>query len=237
VSARAPNNGDCAGRSPAFRRTRGSERRPQRATGTMLVTISSRTVERARKATGRSSILAMKAAPSNDEVGHVQGTRWLDATWATVFYLCFAVSAAGLPEEENARVIAAARTCMANSIDASLPVRPLEAWLQDVVGRNCPLKWGIGCQEKGDAPEPDGGWPACAEARCATTGLEVVLALQVGFFKRGRLQLSKRAPTISDTSFVSAPLRTPRAYSFFCFRHPKRLSDLPRLLKEVRGCE
>jgi hypothetical protein len=85
--------------------------------------------------------------------------------------LAFAISIGGSQADtqaRDARAIAAAKNTSVHRLDPSLPERPLEKWLRDVVGPQSQITWEVNdCGEQTGNPEADKGrdFPICAEAK------------------------------------------------------------------------
>ncbi|HET9179175.1 MAG TPA: hypothetical protein VFQ24_12530 [Terriglobia bacterium] len=71
-------------------------------------------------------------------------------------------------QSRDARAIAAAKNTSVHRLDPSLPDKPLEKWLQNVVGPHTPIAWEVNdCGEQTGNPESDKGrdFPICVEAQ------------------------------------------------------------------------
>jgi hypothetical protein len=88
----------------------------------------------------------------------------------SAFILAFLLSA-GVPQAatqaRDAEAIAAAKNASVQRIDPSLPDKPLEKWLREIVGHQARITWEVNdCGEQTGNPEDDKGrdFPMCIEA-------------------------------------------------------------------------
>ena len=107
-------------------------------------------------------------------------------------FLAFALLIGGSQADtqaRDARAIAAAKKTSVHRLDPSLPDRPLEKWLQDVVGPQSQITWEVNdCGEQTGNPEFDKGrdFPMCAEAQVPLNQKSTLyVSVSVGTFKTG----------------------------------------------------
>ena len=106
--------------------------------------------------------------------------------------LAFAISIGGSQADiqaRDARAIAAAKNTSVHRLDSSLPDKPLEEWLQGVVGPQSQITWEVNdCGEQTGNPEVDKGrdFPMCAEAQVTLKQKSTLyVSVSVGTFKTG----------------------------------------------------
>jgi hypothetical protein len=144
----------------------------------------------------------------------------------SAFILAILLSA-GVPQTatqpRDAEAIAAAKRASVNRIDPSLPDKPLEKWLREVVGRQPRITWEVNdCGEQTGNPELDKGrdFPMCVEAQVRVkqkTTLHV--SVSVGTFKTGVRPGAVR--------FAYAVIEQPGGRS----KSVRKLSQVPKAIK------
>jgi hypothetical protein len=110
----------------------------------------------------------------------------------SAFILAFLLSA-GVPQAatqaRDAEAIAVANNTSVQRMDPSLPDKPLEKWLREVVGHQARITWEVNdCGEQTGNPEADKGrdFPMCAEAQVTLQPKrKLYVAFSVGTFKTG----------------------------------------------------
>jgi hypothetical protein len=134
---------------------------------------------------------------------------------------------AGVPQAatqaRDAEAIAAAKNASVRRMDPSLPDKPLEKWLREVVGRQARITWEVNdCGEQTGNPEADKGrdFPMCAEAQVTLQRKrKLYVAFSVGTLKTGEHAGSVR--------FAYAVIEPPGGRSIPI----SKLSQLPEAIK------
>jgi hypothetical protein len=89
----------------------------------------------------------------------------------------------------DAKAIEAAKTTIVRRIEPSLPNKPFEKWLRELVGSQAVIRWEVNdCGEQTGNPSLDKGrdFPICAEAQATLSGNhKLVVSLSVGTSKSG----------------------------------------------------
>ena len=107
-----------------------------------------------------------------------------------VFFLMLALNGAAVQDKaEDAKAIEAAKHTSVRQIDNSLPDKPFEKWLHDLVGPQTKIAWEVNdCGEQSGNPslDMDHDIPMCAEAQVLLKDARKLhISLSVGTFKTG----------------------------------------------------
>jgi hypothetical protein len=126
----------------------------------------------------------------------------------------------------DAKAIEAAKHTSVRQIEKSLPDKPFEKWLRDLIGPQAQMVWEVNdCGEQSGNPEIDKGrnFPMCVSALVdLPSGRKLDVQLVVGTFKSG----VKTEPA----SFNLAAIVTPNGQINFV----KSLSLLPEAIKAIK---
>jgi hypothetical protein len=126
----------------------------------------------------------------------------------------------------DAKAIEAAKHTSVGQIENSLPDKPFEEWLRDLIGPQAHMSWEVNdCGEQTGNPEIDKGrnFPMCVSAVVDLAGKRKLdVQLVVGTFKSG----VKTGPA----SFHHAAILVPNGQTNFV----KSLSLLPEAIKAIK---
>ncbi|MBO0860844.1 MAG: energy transducer TonB [Chloracidobacterium sp.] len=139
----------------------------------------------------------------------------------TIAVLLLALSASPQNSTLEEKAVNRVQQTPASQYDPTLPSRPFGNWLNQVVGPQTGVSWGLGeCAEQTEtASEWEQGIPACVEATAILPDdRKIVAQIRVGSFKQG-LSLTTRFhfAIIENASQIQSV---------------RRLSDLPQLVRE-----
>jgi hypothetical protein len=128
-----------------------------------------------------------------------------------------------LGQTPQASAISAARNSIVRDMEKTLPAVKFEAWLQELVGRQTALEWGVtDCGEQTGDPATDRARdiPVCAEVNVKLPGDRLLsLSLLAGSRQRGL--------TVGSLTFSSGAIIEPKPKPITWI---KTLAELPKLI-------